>query len=117
MKTKILLFLFAICAVGLFFAGAKDRTRPTASATVYNNSSDKGYCVTGGAAGDTIVVSDTLQIPIQVDHSALLKPYIQLYWDKIGSGTATVTLTFWQSVDGVNYQQLKKGKLQGAYSK
>jgi hypothetical protein len=117
MKKFLIISILALVSIGLFFAGVKDRTRPLASAVVMGQSDDISYLVTGGGVGDTIVVSDTVQIPIVVTHSALVKPLIQMYWDQIGTAIATSTLTFWQSNDGVNYTAVKKGKLQAAYSK
>lgn len=116
MKKIIIFSVLSLCFV-LFFAGVHDRTRPLASASVFGASNDQSYLLTGGNAGDTIVVSDTMQIPISVTHSAVLKPFCQFYFDKIGSGTATTTVTFWQSNDGVAYKQILKGVNQSAYSK
>jgi len=116
MKKYLILLAFLVGFVA-FFAGKNDRTRPTQAATVFNTDKDVSYLTFGGGVGDTIVVSDTVSIPIVINHSAVVKPEIQLYWDKISAGTAHATLTFWQSNDGTTYTAIKKGKLQTAYSK
>jgi hypothetical protein len=117
MKKTLIFSVLAIAVFGLFFMGVKDRTRPNNSAVVFGNDKDQSFAQFGGATGDTIVVSDTLQYPIIVNHSKVIKPFIQLDWTKIGSGTATVAVTFWQSNDGTNYNQIVKGKNQAAYAK
>jgi hypothetical protein len=117
MRKYIIISILSIITVGLYFAGTNDRTRALQTVNVFGQSSDQSYLVTGGAAGDTLVVSDTIQIPIVVNHSAIVKPQIQMYWQKIGSGTATITASFWESNDGTNYTQILKGKAQGAYTK
>lgn len=117
MKKFIIISILSLVGIGLFFAGVKDRTRPLQSASVFGDASDQSYLVCGGGAGDTIVVSDTVRVPVVVNHSAIVQPYIQLYYDKISSGTATIAATYWQSNDGVNYKQLLKGKNQSAYAK
>lgn len=117
MKKIIIFSILAIVGFGLFFAGVNDRTLPLQAASVFDESNDKSLLTFGGLAGDTLVVSDTVQYPIRISHSKLLKPFIQMYWQKIGAGTATVTATFWQSNDGVTYNAIPKGKNQTAYSK
>lgn len=117
MKKLIIFSILAIIGIGLFFAGKNDRTRPAQAAIVFDQPNDQSLLAFGGGAGDTLVISDTVQYPILVSHSKLLKPFIQMYWQKIGAGTATVTATFWQSNDGTTYNAIPKGKNQTAYSK
>lgn len=117
MKKLIFFSILAIVSIALFFAGKNDRTLPMRSAIVFNQPNDASSLNFGGGVADTLVVSDTVQYPIIVSHSQGLKPFIQMYWQKIGSGTATVTATFWQSNDGTTYNAIPKGKAQSAYSK
>lgn len=117
MKKFLIISILGVLAVGLYFNGVNDRTRPLTSASVFGDASDQSYLTFGGQAGDTLVVSDTVSYPIAVNHSKIVQPFIQMYWQKIGAGTATVTVSFWSSNDGTTYNQIVKGKAQAAYTK
>ena len=71
----------------------------------------------GGTAGDTVVVSDTVNYVFNVTHLNDVNPYGYFLWDKVGSGNPTVTMLFYQSIDGVNYVAVQKGAALGAYTK
>lgn len=82
---------------------------PTATSTVPTS-----------AASDTLQVSDTVAYVLPITHTNDVDFYTQWYWTKSGAGTATITLTFYQSNDPYNFatgSQLTKGVAQTAYSK
>lgn len=115
---KKILFIFSVLLIALaVIAGPNDRTRPTVSATALGVGADQTYVTLGGGLGDTLVVSDTLQHVLYVDHTGQLQVYFSTYYQKIGAATATITLNYYQSNDGINWYTLKKGKNQGAYTK
>jgi hypothetical protein len=65
----------------------------------------------------TDTVADTIFYKIVVNHDAFVTPYISLLHKKAGTRDTTATLTYWQSVNGVdNWQQIQKGKALSAYS-
>lgn len=74
----------------------------------------------GGLPGhptDSLGVSDTTVYTIPITHTHEVWPYFSWEWVKSGSGTATVTLTFQQSMDNINYYNVLKGQAQSTYSK
>ena len=68
---------------------------------------------------DSLQVTDTAQYIIPVTHQNGVNPFLATYWKKVGSGTATLTLNFYQSNDPTpaNFVTIKKGKALGAYTK
>ncbi len=66
-------------------------------------------CPINTALQDTMKTGDTIFYKIQVNHSEIGYPYLSLLLKRVaGADTATVTATFWQSVDGThNWQQIK----------
>lgn len=111
-KIHRILGISLICLVALTFIFANvQRVKPT----LYPKQGE--YIKFGSNAGDTIVVSDTLTYVFSVEHMNDVNPVINLFWDKIGSGTATCTVKFWESMDGTNYAQCLKGAALGAYTK
>jgi hypothetical protein len=77
------------------------------------------YYTLGGGTADTIVVSDTVEYIMFVNRTNIVYPELDLLWTKIGAGTATLKVEFFESKDGVtsSYTACKKGKAQGAYTK
>ncbi len=67
---------------------------------------------------DTLKSNDTLFYKIPVSHSNIGYPYIsQLYKRAAGADTSVVTITFWQSVDGIhNWVPIKAGSSPSAFS-
>jgi hypothetical protein len=61
---------------------------------------------------DSLLVSDTIKYIIPVTHTYSIQPFLTSYWKKILSGTATVTVTFYQANDPniANFVTIKKGK-------
>jgi len=54
---------------------------------------------------------------MQITHTNEIDNYLTLNLDKIGSGTATITVRFLQSNDNLNWYTVKKGAAQGDYTK
>lgn len=109
MKKLLVISILAILATASF---AGNRTRTTA------NVKSGAYITFGGSATlDTIGVSDTLNYITFIETTKKTIPYIQLSNTKVRAATATVAVTFWESLDGTNFTQVKSGKLQGAYTK
>lgn len=66
---------------------------------------------------DSLGVSDTTVYIIPITHTNIIFPYMTWEWTKVGSGSATIVLSFQQSNDGVTYNNLLKGQAQSAYTK
>lgn len=69
---------------------------------------------------DTLQVSDTVAYVFPVTHANDVDFFLQWYWNKFGSGTAAITLTFYQSNDPYNFStgsQLTSGVNKTTYSK
>lgn len=74
----------------------------------------------GLSISDTLQVSDTVAYVIPVTHTNNVDFFSDIYWNKIGSGTATITVTYYQSNDPYNFgtgSQLTAGVAKSAYSK
>lgn len=106
----LLLFTFAlVCTI----AFATNRTKDAGEA----NEGAKSYTVVGGGVSDTIVLNDTLSYVYFIGHFNSIWPDLSVYWDKVGAGNPTLKLDIYESVDKVNWSTVKKGVLQGAYTK
>lgn len=68
---------------------------------------------------DSLLVTDTATYIIPVTHLNDISNYMVFNWQKIGSGTATLTMNFYQSNDptSANKFQVKKGAANGNYTK
>lgn len=113
-KLLVLLFLVA-------FAFASFAQQSTLRPTVKNVQQGQ-YVDFGGVnlvAVDSLLVSDTAQYVIPVTHTNTVAPFLSTYWSKILSGTATVTVNFYQSNSPTasTFVTVKKGKALGAYIK
>lgn len=69
------------------------------------------------AVSDSIAVSGTNSYIIPVTHVNDVTLYGSFNWTKIGAGTATLTLSYFQSTDGVTYYPLTKGTQNTVYTK
>lgn len=109
-------FLFlALSIFSLAIGHAQTRQVTTASVTQGN------YIYLGAGLnqtpGDSLQVSDSIAYLTYVYHTNDVAPYLTWYWNKIGTGTATITLSFLQSNDGVNWFAVKAGQAQTTYTK
>ena len=65
---------------------------------------------------DTFGYGDTLFYKVAFNHDAAGFPYISLLHKKLGTRDTTATISYYQSVNGVNWQPLKKGKALSTYT-
>jgi hypothetical protein len=113
-KLFSLLFLLAFV---LTVSAQQSTLRP-----IVKNVQQGQYVDFGGVnlvAVDSLLVADTAQYIIPVTHTNDVNPFLSTYWNKIGAGTATVTVNFYQANDPApeNFVTIKKGKALGAYIK
>lgn len=67
---------------------------------------------------DSLQTSDTLVNVIPFNRTGACWPYLTWYWDKVGSGTATLTISFQQGNDPTNVGfVVRKGVLDSVYSR
>lgn len=66
---------------------------------------------------DSLQVTDSIAYLISVIHQHQVDPYLTWEWQKIGSGTASITLNFFQSNDNVNWFPVPVGVAHASYSK
>jgi len=103
----------ATLAIGMT-ASAQTRTKNVSTV-------NQGYTVEFGGAGyvpsDSLQVSDSIGYFIPVNHTNSVDPFIQFAWTKIGAGTATLGVNFYQSSDNITYLPVLKGAAQSAYTK
>jgi len=71
----------------------------------------------GVSPKDTLAVSDTIAYIIPIEHTNKVNFYQTFKWTKIGAGTATMDLQFWQSNNGTDWLTLKQGVNMIAYTK
>lgn len=116
-KIKSLAFLLMAFALSFIIPQHSDaQTRKVTTSTVLQgNTVDFGG--TYGNPSDSLQVSDSIAYFVPVSHLNDVSPYITWYWSNIGSGTATITETFLQSNDNINWFAVKAGVAQTAYSK
>lgn len=115
-KSAALRLLVIAVTVMALITPARAQLRGVTTATVFQGNT----IYFGGfnqTAQDSLQVSDSIAYYTYISHQNDVAPYLTWFWNKIGSGTATITLTFWQSNDNVNYFQLKSGVAQTTYSK
>lgn len=113
---KKLIYILIASLAFITSVDAQTRTKTTA------NISQGEYIDLGGtkATGDTLQVTDTVAYIIPITHTNDIFPYFNLYWNKSGAGTATVTMSFWQSNDptnDVNFKPVVAGVAQATYTK
>lgn len=109
-------FLAIIVTLSALVSPAQAQLRGVNTATVFQGNTIY-YGGFNQTAQDSLQVSDSIAYYTYISHQNDVAPYLTWFWNKIGSGTATITLTFWQSNDNVNYFQLKAGVAQANYSK
>jgi hypothetical protein len=114
MKKFIYLLIASLALISTI--DAQTRTRTTA------NIEQGQYIDIGGTVttGDTLQVTDTVAYIIPITHTNDIFPYFNLSWLKSGAGTATVTMSFWQSNDptnGANFKPVVAGVAQTTYTK
>lgn len=76
-----------------------------------------GTTISGTGVSDTLAVSDTIAYIVPINSIYRYTPFLSFGWNKIGSGTATVTATFYQGNSPYNFTQCKAGSANNLYSK
>ena len=114
---KLLVFLSLIVLFAFGVSAQQSTLRPTTRNVVQGEFVDFGGV--NLVPTDSILVSDTIQYIIPVTHTNGVEPYLTMYWKKILSGTATLTVNFYQANDPAiaDFITVKKGKSAGAYTK
>lgn len=115
-KILFILTLFAFTFVAPTFVGenqANAQLRQKTTAVL-----PQGQFISFGlSTKDTLAVSDTIAYIIPVEHTNLVNFYQTFTWTKIGAGTATLDLQFFQSNNGINWFSVKQGVAMGDYTK
>ena len=105
---KLLFIALSLIAISSF---AQTRTFTAANIT-------QGQFSTLPTVGyDSLQVTDSLAYIVPVTHTNVNDVFHTFNWTKVGSGTATVTVNYFQSNDNVNYLAIPNGAAQSAYSK
>ena len=102
---KLFFILFSLVALSSF---AQTRTYTA-------NNIQQGQYVTLGS--DSLQVSDSIAYIVPITHLNLVDVFHSFYWTKVGTGTATLAVNYFQSNDNVNYFAVTKGSAQSAYTK
>jgi hypothetical protein len=116
MKKIVPILLACMTLVTCISVSAQTRTRITANV----NQGEYIDLGTSYLKGDTLQVTDTVAYIIPITHANDLFPYFNLYWNKSGAGTATITMSFFQSNDptnSTNFKPVVAGVSQATYTK
>lgn len=117
---RVLLAFTCVLALSTI-ANAQQRLVTTAPVYALPYSTNlNNYLYFGGTAttpGDSLQVSDSIAYLTPVGHVNDVAITHVWYWNKIGTGTATITLTYWWSLDNVNWFQCTQGVAETAYTK
>jgi len=113
---KALLFSAAIMAVSLC---SHAQTHPKTYPILGNVNQGQFLDFAGNnfVPSDSLTVTDTARYIIPITHTNELQNYLAFNWLKIGAGTATLKINFYQGNDPNNFFTVKAGKLQAAYVK
>lgn len=116
---KVFCAILALTAMFAMPTHAQTRVVSGSSNQQGNTTDLGGVYPTGGTVtpSDSLQVSDSIAYFVSMIHTATVDPFITWYWDKIGSGNPTVTLSFLESNDNVNWFAIPKGSAQTAYTK
>lgn len=115
---KIALLFSALLFLGIYASQAQ--TRRVITPTVpQGNYIDFGGTLNGSVVTpvDSLQVSDSIAYTIPFVHTNKQSAYYIWYWNKIGSGTATITLSFLQGNDSLNLFPVLAGQAHSAYTK
>jgi len=107
-KIIVLLSFLAFVFVGYSQVSSKIET--------HTNITQGSVCKFNSDKLDTLKSADTLSYVFQVLHANSVNPYITQKFDMKAADT-TVTLTFYQSADGINWHVLNAGTSPSAYTK
>lgn len=115
MKQFKLLSLLFVGLLSMTFAHGQLRT------SIPGSVNQGTYTDLGGvyptAPADSLQVSDSIAYILPIIHTNKVVPYVNWYWNKIGAGTATITLQFLQGNDPTQLFPVKAGVAQTTYTK
>lgn len=87
---------------------------------ITSNTQQGQYIDFGGVnliPSDSLQVTDTLAYIVPITHLNNIDFYHSFYWQKIGSGTATLKIVYLAGNDPTNFFTIKAGKAQAPYVK
>ena len=106
MKNILIAFLFALVA----FTSVKAQTRTLFTSTVQQGQFlDFGGTYYPLNATDSLQVTDSLSYVVNITHTNDISPYLTWFWQKVGTGTATVTVNFFTGNDPSGLFPVKAG--------
>lgn len=118
MKKSLVILTFLVSLATVAFSQVRTTRRGTINqGTTMTYPGSTSLATPPAAQMDTLQVSDTVAYIYGVNHLNDIGVYHQWYWSKVGSGTASITLSFLQSLDGQNFVAVPKGVAAGAYTK
>jgi hypothetical protein len=110
---KFALIALSVC-LAVATVNAQTRTKITGNVT------QGQYLDFGGVnlvPSDSLQVTDSLAYIIPIDHTNEVLGYLTFLWNKIGAGTATLAVNFFQGNDPANFLPVKAGVAQTNYTK
>lgn len=123
MKLKSLFCLIAVIAILTIPAiPAQAQIRDTVKQSINMGYFIDLYGVIGQTAiptigGAPLVVSDTVASIIPISGLNQIDALLSWYWQKVGSGSATITVAFFQGNDQFNFNALTAGVANATYTK
>ena len=109
---------FHLLLISLSLLTAITTTAQTRTTTVRNIQQGEFIDLQTAANGDTLQVTDTVAYILPITHSNKVLPYITWNWNKSGSGTASITMSFYQQNDLTKtWLPIKAGVAQSTYTK
>lgn len=119
MKRLKSFLLFALIALICTCANAQLRTKIVSPISIgsYGVFGTFPNTITGLGSADTLAVSDTVAYIVPITGQNRYLPFLSFGWTKIGSGTATLTATFYEGNSTNNFKQLLSGSANAAYTK
>jgi hypothetical protein len=116
---KNICFVLIACASLLF--GAPVKSDAQTRVVQLNTITEGNFTDYGGTYNtifiDSLQVSDSIAYQVYLYHTHDVSPYITWHWNKVGAGTATVTLSFLQSNDNITWFPVQKGIFDSTYKK
>jgi hypothetical protein len=112
MKTLFKLLLVTISILTVTAVNAQLRT-----STTRNIQQGEYLDLQSSTNGDTLQVSDTVAYIIPITHANRVLPYFTWNWNKSGSGTASITMSFYQGNSPTTFFPVKAGVAQTTYTK
>jgi hypothetical protein len=108
-------FIFLLLAsVAFISVEAQTRTKTTAN---INQGEYIDFGGTNMVPSDSLQVTDSIAYIIPITHLNLLSAFQVFRWKKVGAGTATVTVNYFQGNDPSIFFAVTKGSAQATYTK